>query len=596
MRGYYYVKASDSYSVVSGKWFYANVEFTITDRWLVSLEDWIAVYDYESGNGLVFEGRIKSMNIDRGNIRAYIIKYALEFLKGKNVYLLANVTDLQVKKSLTSSADEVRFKLPLGLSIVFDVGDIISVYVSGLENEYAHCRITTVTQKDVGTVDYVAHSRGYELTRVYVRKIYYDTAPEEIVRDLVESNSDLKVSYVPTGETLSRVVVDDYIYNVILFLAEGYKYQVRVVGDTLYFEPFGYIKSGLQIDKTFGGFTSVKNDISKLVNELWLYGSEITYNTQETFTGDGTNIVFTVSKPVYGGVRVEIDGVEVSPNEYDVRKEDAQIIFNTAPTSGATITIYYQYQVPITIHVSDDDSVSRYGRRGKKIVAKFIDSFEKARDYVFEYLREFADPNTTVKVATAIQKMVKYGIEIGIEYQVTNEMYGLDENLVVVEVTVKSNGMVEVVFGEIDFDVIEWYKKVEERLSQLERLIEAKITLTEYKAFSEDISVGFRRRLRERLSKSMSDSISVAMIPIVMQSITNKFADAMNIGIVERHSQTVTSKYTDSVGIGLSAIFTQSATDKFADSVSVGFDDKFYIVVSGIYAKDKVLGKYVLGS
>ena len=533
MRGAYYLKISDSYLLRSRYWFYASVVFEYSD--VIDVGDWIVVYDYDGGNGLIVEVLIKSMSFDGSKLVVSGTTYELEYLKDKNVYLNINVSGLKIKKSLTS-VDEVSFKMPLGLSTIFELGDVFNVYISGVDKEYVVCRVGSQTIKKDGTVEFTAYGSGYELMRIYVRKVYYDTAPEEIVRDLVESNTNMKVVYVQTGDTLRRFVVDDYIYNAITFLAEGYKYQIRIVGDTVYFEPFGYIKGGLLELRDLGAYDSIKRDLSKLVNELWLYGDNVIFLTSEEFIGDGNNNVFTVLRPISGSVKILINGNEVDSKQYSVKKEEGRIELKFIPNEGDNITVWYEYTVPIVVHMKDESSIAKYGKRGRKITSKFIDSFEKARDYAYAYLREFADPTETIKVTTTINKMLGFGIEVGKEYRVKDDLNAIDEEYVVTGFEISDNGVVNIEIGERSFDIIDWNKKVEERIAQLEKLIEAKIVLTEYMLYTESMLARVRERFRMR-------------------------------------AETILGEY----------------------SIDVSVRDRLGLLLSGISLTDKVLGIYVLG-
>ncbi len=590
MKGQLYFEVGDDYNLVSSRWSFWHAHLVVSEE--IDLEDWVAIFDY--GNNVILEGRIKSVAIGVGYYDVYAISNAYEWARSKNIYLeYDELSKVEVKKSVQKVVDEVKFETLSVLGVLFENGDIVNVYVSSYDDEYTVARISQIEYSG-GKVAITAYGSGYDLTKVYVRKIYYNVAPEDIVRDLVESNSNLSVVAVPTGVVWERFPVDGYAYDAIKFIAEGVEYQLMIEGDILYFEPFGYRVSGKVINETFGEFVKVGSNTDKIVNDLYLYGDYLTYNTSETFTGDGITTEFETKYVVYGNVQVLIDGLEVPATEYEVKREDKKLIFKTAPADGSTIQVTYSYQLPIFVHIADDESIAKYGRRGKKITARFIDTFEKARDYGFMYIRNFADPYDYAEVKTTITRAV-HDVDLGHVYQVSYKMNGFSEDLSLIEITLNNKGLATLKFGEFDFDIIEWYKQVEDRLKQLEKLFEADITLTEYKPLQERIGIKAYDRLRKKITKDLGDeSIDITITDAMSVSASKAISESVDVGLVDEISIGIKSSHSETVSVGVvDGDLHKYITSRVGESISVGIDDKIYIVIGG--GVERVLGVMQLG-
>lgn len=518
MRAGFYVELSNEYVKEMEKWWVLVVGVRdVYDVSLLDLDAWFVIID--AGNNYVREGRVMRVNLLESEAKVYVSKYEVEWLRGRNIYLELDAIDLSVEKSITNVIDSLSFSLPLIETGVVKLGDEVLVFISGECEPYFEGRIEEVSDS-VSVVKYRAYGKGYELTKIFVKKLYSNVAPEDIVKDLVESVSDIRVEAVPTGTILEKYVVDDYVFDAILRLAEGFKYQIRIVGSTLYFEPFGYIREGLVVDKSYCGFDDVKKDTSRLVNDLWLYGSTVTFATEESFTGDGITTEFKVSRSISGGVNVTVNGVEVNPKEYKVRKEEGIIEFREAPEDGASIVIRYEYEVPIVVHVTDDESITKYGKRSAVIKAKYITTFEMCRKFAFEYLRTFAHPIVSVSVTMALPIFTEKKFKVGRKYTVRNKFYGIDDELVLKKINVTSRGTVKLMFGMEEFNIIDWYRKVYERLQELEKIVEAKVVVTEYKLFTQTIDVDFIESFRAKVTHNLgSVLLSARLVPDMKVSI-----------------------------------------------------------------------------
>ena len=74
-------------------------------------------------------------------------------------------------------------------------------------------------------------------------------------------------------------------------------------------------------------------------------GSTAAFQLVKTYGRDHEPFERRISKPVFGSVKVAIDGVETSTYALDV--SNGQIVFDVAPASGSEVTAGYLFDVPV---------------------------------------------------------------------------------------------------------------------------------------------------------------------------------------------------------------------------------------------------------
>lgn len=92
-------------------------------------------------------------------------------------------------------------------------------------------------------------------------------------------------------------------------------------------------------NKTYEGYTLGSACSATIGTSL-----EPTSATLDTFTGDGSETTFTLTNTLVSIIAVDINGTDVPSTDYTVSGND--ITFNTAPTSGADITVTYNTNNP----------------------------------------------------------------------------------------------------------------------------------------------------------------------------------------------------------------------------------------------------------
>jgi len=351
-------------------------------------------------------------------------------------------------------------------------------------------RIRSIKREAKIEVEVVSY--GVKLNDVIVEEIYENVSPEYIVQDIIAKYTDLTYSStVESGLTIDRYVADDKAINVVRDMANLLNWQIRTTWDKkLYFEPVGYEDTGITL--TTGEDIKIPRwtkDSMRMCNKLKVFGDYLVYQTEETFTGDGTTTDFTLKyKPVM--VRVLIDGVEQPLDSYRVNKDKKKISFLTAPSSGSNIAIQYGYEVPIVFEINDRVSQNKYGIKSKVIRAKWIKSTNEAINYAKEYISKYSEPLLSAEVY--ISGIVE-GLEEGKMITITDNYNNIqNEKLLISKIEIEYPSLkTKLTVGE-DYEVFfDWYMEALERIRDLEKRTYETVSFARYYSFQETFEVVF---------------------------------------------------------------------------------------------------------
>ena len=80
-----------------------------------------------------------------------------------------------------------------------------------------------------------------------------------------------------------------------------------------------------------------------------------------------------------------MDGSEVNVLSYTVDKYAKTITFNTPPVSNSNIEVNYDYTIPLLVHITDDESIEKYGERSIVLREKWVDDMELAVELARKY-------------------------------------------------------------------------------------------------------------------------------------------------------------------------------------------------------------------
>ncbi len=89
-----------------------------------------------------------------------------------------------------------------------------------------------------------------------------------------------------------------------------------------------------------------KNNVLRASDGKWVIDNilRVQTNIRSVYTGDGTTKEFILAQQVTAeDIIVEIDGTtKTNATDFFIRKEARKIVFNTAPSSGAVIKVFYE--------------------------------------------------------------------------------------------------------------------------------------------------------------------------------------------------------------------------------------------------------------
>ena len=337
---------------------------------------------------------------------------------------------------------------------------------------------------------------GYAMNNIRVTQVYEDKSPEYIIEDLITNHTEFTYESTATsGVTLSKFIVNDYIYKIIDVMCELLGWQFRTdIDKNSYFEPSGTIDNNVTL--VTGTDVTVKKWLFEepIFNNIKVKGDYAEYQNTETFNGDGSTVEFDFTYSPVGNVSVTIGGSEKTPGskegegDYYVYREPKNLAFTTAPGAGTgNISTTYSYQIPIVVETPDEASIAAYGQRDKEIEAPFIKTFEDARKYANELIAVYGDG--TVK-ATIVKPGIDTTLTQGELITLQDNERGITEEVIINEIIYKyPENVTELKVGSYDFIVTDWQKEVQERIKQLEKRMSNEKLIMQHRPYNNNLAV-----------------------------------------------------------------------------------------------------------
>jgi len=391
-----------------------------------------------------------------------------DWTESKDVY---NAT---IQDNYYSTPD--RFILEVDKNDDVDVGD--EVYILD-ENDNKIFAGTIEKIEEYETKKLTIYDYGYKLNNIIVNEIYNNKTPEFIIQDLITNYTDLTYSSTSTsGITLSKYVCKDKKLNEVINELSSLLNWIWFVDKdkNFYFEPKSYQSSGVTL--TIGTNARLKGkwrkDTSHIINEVIVVGDMATFNTSDSFTGDGSTKEFTLTYQPKGNVRILIDGTEQQgyvegqgTGDYQYDKDNKKIIFDTAPSDGSNIVVYYEYEVPVKVSASNEDSINEYKRRSMKIVKKYINTMSQARKLADKFLSYYSIPHNSAKIEYIY---LNSDVQTGKTINVVDSINNINQEFVINKVIWKyPEGIMEISVGEREPEIFDWNAEVMDRIKQLEQ-------------------------------------------------------------------------------------------------------------------------------
>lgn len=175
--------------------------------------------------------------------------------------------------------------------------------------------------------------------------------------------------------------------------------------DKAYFEPSGYVNASviLEVGVNVINKPDWKFDKTSLCNKYTIIGGEELIQTDEFFSGNGSNLVFTLANtPESVRVETPVGTLKTGGNEattgtyhYIVDKENKQIVFTAgnAPGAGASnVKITYNYTKSRNAVAKDDTSITTNGTFEKSIFASELKHVDDVKIYARQFVKAYKDP------------------------------------------------------------------------------------------------------------------------------------------------------------------------------------------------------------
>lgn len=293
----------------------------------------------------------------------------------------------------------------------------------------------------VESVECVAKDYTFDLDRKLVTSTYKNETADTIIKDIID-NFCTGFTYV--GVQTGAGTVKDVKFNyetpskAIQKIADLFDWDWYVDYDRdVHFFPSADLTAPFTLNETeTDGFIadslSIKQDLTQIKNSIYVRGGNQQYTLADTaaekYVADGQQTVFvmghkftpdtsfTVEKSTDGGANwtslLEGNFGTDDPADYDVLYDPNKraVIFreDNKPASTNLVRMYGNYELPVIVYRSDQNSIGTYGEFQFRIIDNTITSKDEAAQKAKAELRKYAE-----KAHTGEFKTYKDGLEVG---------------------------------------------------------------------------------------------------------------------------------------------------------------------------------------
>lgn len=305
-------------------------------------------------------------------------------------------------------------------------------------------------------IKYTANDWSYRLNTKLVVKSYADMDPADIVADILTYFTDgtyTTTNVVRAGFNVSSIKFNYEQVTVALEkLAKqiGWEWYVDADKDLHFFPPTTVVNAPYVIDDTSGNLEWATLDVDMSVvnmkNSIYVVGGQYTRvydatTTPDKYLTDGTKTVFSLAytyDPTT--IIVTLDGVakavgtdqSTDPTTVDVlyNAQSRFIRFTTTPTTGKTVKVYGNAQIPILAHVQNQTAIALYGEKPDIIIDQQISSVIEAQQRANVQISQYGSPVYTVRFST-----LSTGFRIGQTVSVNSTLFGTNALVVIKRIT-----------------------------------------------------------------------------------------------------------------------------------------------------------------
>ena len=428
----------------------------------------------ELSTGDVSNFELVGLNIP---VRMFLIK------SNQEVELTRSVSDFRIVRETEKAVDIAELFLSSNVGI--EIGDEI-VLTDVSKNKIFGGYVEGVEKKD--RVKVIVYSYGKELLTTYVFNSWSNQRLKTIVESIV-SETNLSIGYVEDLDiTLERWISRESAIENLQKLALASNCSIRVDSDkNFYFEEKGVTYWNTTITRDNSVFLNVEKDTSQMANDILVKGGELRQINSESFTGDGVTKEFTLTyKPL--SVKVTVDGSLLSRDSYSVIEEQKKVILNTAPASGSSIVIEYEYFYPQTVRFRSWESINKYGKYFRVLEVKWLKEYTDLVSYGKAYLSEYSRPFFRVRIKRKFDANEIMNVRPGMVVRVIDSVYGIDENMIVQKQEIKVDG-IEYVLGSYVSNAVLVQAETINRIKELERRLSSEEVITEFSSIGSSVGV-----------------------------------------------------------------------------------------------------------
>ena len=335
-------------------------------------------------------------------------------------------------------------------------------------------------------------SFGKELGEIEIRGDVFDNqTPEAIIESLITNNTTLTFSRkgALSGMTLKNYVAVGKLIDILrdftsltghIFYTNGNKEFIL--------EPEKHTNINFIFEHGVNCISDKSQfDDTELVNDLIILGENSRYTTVDTFTGDGSNKVFTLNDGATN-VKVTVAGSEQTPEEdYEVDRISDKITFTTAPANNAAVAVDYEYEKPLYIRATNSESIAEHGVHAKKLIMPWIRNRFDGIRFVQSYINRYKDIriNIEVKVPTLFNSIAENDI-----VHLKNSIKNIDDDFVVKSIIWEyPQSLTTLNLGEYNFDFLEIDKQITQKIHDLEDAMTTNKAIQEFESPQETLVI-----------------------------------------------------------------------------------------------------------
>lgn len=433
---------------------------------------------------MVFSGVVKINSID---VTAKLQPFSIDFSKDnaisqvkltfqvslKNIVSLQQLQTLEIWRGEVTPTDEKIFS-----------GFVTSIKTDGF------------------SYSIIAQDKLFQAVNTLINQIYDLTSPQggiisEIFKDIINTflgltaNSTSVVDSTPYQASLLQKFKARRSsgYELLKKLADtmGWQFYYRPDTDLVYFEPIGYALNAnvLNLGSEIINLPIWNENTSEFANDIIAAGEPIEVTFIDTFVGDGSTTIFTLTKGKPTTVQVKVDGTiknggltTVTSNaQYTVDAEAKTITFTTGniPTGGQAIEIVYAYRSTLVMHIPDNTSIATYGKTVSKPIT-FRDTLTiqdlelKARALLEKIKNPFLSTTLLIKATriTSLNLHVGQRIQVIDNRNVISGNQTVDREFVILKKSIRfPTDYDSIDVGDKEWKMADWEAEIENRIHKL---------------------------------------------------------------------------------------------------------------------------------